>query len=161
VQPGDPRMATTLGPRTEDIRFLPREPGPENAIPVPNTVSAPPFRPWPEEEPVFGPVPAGPREWKIVVEPQDGMGCVLPSGLEEAAQGLVPGAWTASARLLAGPDGRVTHVFMMPPVPENGVGARLESLMRRARLEGGARECRVKISRVELPAGPAKEGTKP
>jgi hypothetical protein len=161
VQPGDPRVATTLGPRTEDIRYLPREAGPENVIPIQGTASAPLFRPWSDETPVFAPVPAGPLTWKVVVEPQEGMGCVLPPGLAEEAQGLAPGAWSAMMRLQAGPDGRVTHVFLLPPVPENGVGARLESLMRKTRLEGGARECRVKISRVELPAGPAGEGTKP
>ncbi len=161
VQPGDPRLTTTLGSRTEDIRFLPRDPGAENVIPVQALAPAPLFQPAPEESPVFAPVPSGPLAWKIVVEPQDGAGCVLPAGLEESALGLAEGGWTAVVRLQAGPDGRVSHAFVMPPALARGVGEKLESLMRRVRLEGGVRECRVKISRVELPAGPAQEGMKP
>jgi hypothetical protein len=161
VQPGDPRLATTLGPRTEDIRYLPREPGPDSVIPIQGTIPAPLFRPWLEEAPVFAPVPSGPLAWTVVIEPQDGAECVFPPGLSEAAQGLSEGAWSAVVRLQADAEGRVTHVFMMPPLPEKGVAARLESLIRRTRLAGGARECRVKISRVELPAGPAEKGAKP
>ncbi len=161
VQPGDPRIVTTLKPRAEDIRYLPRESVPDNVIPPQDSVSLPLFRPWPEEAPVFPPVPMSKRAWKIVIEAQLGAECLLPPGLEADAPGLSEGAWSAVVRLQAGPDGRVSHVFMIPPVPGKGVSSRLESLMRRARLAGGGRECRLKISRVEVPAETGQEGAKP
>ncbi len=160
VQPGDPRIATTLDPRSENVRYLPRAPG--TATPtVPNPVTTPAFQPWPDERPVFAPVEPGALAWTILAEPLDGAGCEWPPGLAEAAQWPAAGAWTAVVRIEAGADGRVEHLFVLPPAPENGVAARLAALLKRARFTGEARVCRVKISRVEAPVIKGREGAKP
>jgi hypothetical protein len=159
VQPGDPKATTTLGPRAADIRFLPREPEAEFVFPVPVKSGPPAFNPWREEEPVFKPLGPGDRRWTMVAESLNGPGLVLPQGFEEAAQWPAAGAWTAIMRLEAGDDGRVKHAFLMPPVPEAGVAGRIEILMRKARIEG-SRSCRVKISRVDVPAETGQEGAK-
>ena len=160
VQPGDPRLVPTLEPRTEDVRVLPRLPG-TTALSVPNPEPAPAFQPWPDEGPVFAPVETGALAWTILAEPVDGAGCVLPAGLAEAAQWPAAGAWTAVVRLEAGSGGRVEHLFVMPPVPENGVAGRLAALLKKARFEGAARACCVKISRVEAPVARGREGANP
>ena len=155
VQPGDPRIPTTLGGRAEDVRFLPRAADADAA--VPDLGSAPPappaFQPSVAEPPLFAPVAAGALAWKALAEPVDGAPVELPAGFENAAQWPAAGSWSALVRLEAGPDGRVTHVFVMPPAPEQGVAVRVENLMRRARLQGPSRDSRVKISRVEAPVG--------
>lgn len=158
VQPGDPRIATTLGPRVTDVGFLPREPLPEHGLAMSGKTSTPVFQPWREEEPVFKPFGPGSLAWKMAAEPMNGRGLVLPDGFQEAAQWPASGAWSAVMRLEAGEDGRIRHAFLMPPFPEAELGRKLEQLMRKARLEG-ERDCRVKISRVEVPAG--AEGVRP
>lgn len=161
VQPRDPRIATTLGARTEDIRFLPRESGRALPLPPAENRPAPVFQPLADESPVFAPVPAGELAWKVTSEPMEGTACAMPPELEEAARWPAEGAWSAVLRLEAGADGRVSRVFVMPPLPDTGVTARLVGVMKRARLEGNARECRVKISRVQVPVAAGKEGATP
>lgn len=158
VQPGDPKAATTLGPRAADIRFLPREPAADLAFP-PSKPVQPGFSPLPVAEPVFKPLGPGARIWTVVAESLNGPGLVLPDGFEDASRWPAAGSWTAVMRLEAGEDGRIRHAFLMPPAPEPDIAGKIEMLMRKARLEG-SRSCRVKISRVEVPAETGREGAK-
>jgi hypothetical protein len=157
VQPGDPKAVTTLGLRAADIRYLPRAPGKGLEFPAVVKPVQPAFSPWREEDPVFKPVSG--LTWKMVVEPLEGPSPALPKGFEETANWPVAGAWTAVMRLEAGKDGKVRHVFLMPPMPDPALAAKVESLMRKARLEGGG-SCRVKVSRVEVPTETGWEGAK-
>lgn len=161
VQPGDPRMATTLGPRTADTLFLPREMAGEQPLPTLAKGAPPVFRPVPDEEPVFRAAPAGTPSWKMVASVVEGGSLAFPDDLADAALWPAPGAWTATVRVQGGPDGRVSHVFVLPPVPDAGVAGRLTALMKRARFEAGSREGLVKISRVEAPPEGVAEGAKP
>ncbi|MFO7534273.1 MAG: hypothetical protein R6X19_01075 [Kiritimatiellia bacterium] len=161
VQPGDPRMTTTLGSRLADPVFLPRETGADNALPTLAKNEAPVFRPEQDEAPVFRPAPAGAPAWGMVATVVEGGGLVLPDDLADAALWPAPGAWSATVRVQGGPDGRAAHVFILPPVPETGVASRLSALMKRVRFEAGSREGVVKVSRIEVPADGAGEGARP
>ncbi len=161
LRPGDPRLTTTLGPRPEDIRFLPREKKAELLLPAPEPAAAPGFTPWSEGAPVFAPVTPVRTGWTMTAEPAGGAEVALPADFSAAAQWPAQGPWSAVVRLEAGADGRVEHVFLMPPPPEPAVAARLEGLMRRARLGAGGREGRIKIRRVEPAAGADAEGARP
>lgn len=156
VQLGDPRLPTTLGHRPEWVRFLPR-PAVPVSMPTPQP-PAPAFEPWPQEAPVFPPVATSRLVWTILVEGAEEAGCRLPAALAEAADWPASGSWTAVVFLEGEADGRVRHLFVMPPAPESGVTARLAAQLRQARFEGAARRCRVKISRIEVPSDPDREG---
>jgi hypothetical protein len=163
VQPGDPRLVTKLGTRPEDVRFLPREAKPDPLLAEPEKAPLPAFTPWRGDPPVFDPVAPVPADGAVTIEPLEGATLVLPPDLNAAARWPASGPWSAVVRLEAGADGRVEHVFLMPPAPEPALRASLERLMRQARVSGGAREARVRISRMAAPAGTGteREGTKP
>jgi hypothetical protein len=87
---------------------------------------------------------------------------VLPAGFSASEKLAGSGSWSVVARLAAGADGRVEHVFLMPPVPAPPVAARVVGVLRQARLaESGGREARVRIGRLDSGTGGNREGTKP
>lgn len=161
VHPGQPRLATPLSPRPEDVRYLPREPKPESPPPAAERPALPLFKPWREETPVFVPI-AGPAAGTVTIEPLEGPEVVLPAGFSASEKLAGSGSWSVVARLAAGADGRVEHVFLMPPVPAPPVAARVVGVLRQARLaESGGREARVRIGRLDSGTGGNREGTKP
>ena len=156
------RLAEQPVPETvQPVRETAPVAAPPPVIEVVPPAAAPAFQPWPEQAPVFAPLHSNSLGWTILAEPADGAGCVLPAELADAARWPAAGPWTAVVRLEAGQDGRINHLFVMPPAPETGVTARLTALLRKARLAGPARECRIKNSRVEAPVVRNAEGAEP
>ena len=148
VHPGDPRAATKLGPRTEELRFLPRAPRPEPALPAPPR-TAPAFEPWRDGTPAYAPVRPAVPTGRPLVEALDGPAPLLPPEFGAASNWAGSGTWSVQARLEAGSDGRVNRVFLLPPLPASAVSARLENGLRVARLAGGG-TTRIRITRAAV-----------